>query len=228
MKQILTICVLLLATVVAQGAERRAINQLPNADKLIALTFDDGPNAKFTQPILDILAKHEMQATFFQVGKNMKRLPELSRKVSAAGHEIGNHSMTHARLPELATAEGVKMEIAGFQTLTQETTGNAPKVFRAPYLKFDDRVWAVIDELGLPAFNASVYADYKGDGDLSDPAIASAHAQGVVEKVKGGTIILMHERAKTLHYLDEVVGTLKANGYTFVTLSELLAAAPSP
>ena len=211
---------LLMATA---ASERKAISQLTNTGKLLPLTFDDGPNEKYTKSILQILEKHQVKATFFQIGKNMKALPDLSRLVAGKGHEIGNHSMTHPRLPELATQEAIRSEIAVFQALAKKTTGSAPKVFRAPYLKFDVRVWTVLDDLNLPAFNASVYADYKGKENLNDPAIASAHANAIVAKVKSGTIILMHEREITLHYLDEVIGQLKKAGYTFVTTSDLLA-----
>jgi len=221
--------VALLLSLAASADERKAISQIPADRKAIALTFDDGPNAAFTQPILDILERHQVRATFFQIGKNMKAHPELSRLVIKKGHEIGNHSMTHPRLPELTTQQEIDTEIRGFQTVTKSTSGVEPKVFRAPFLKFDDRVWTVLDELDLPAFNASVYADYKGNGDLNDPSVSTSHADAIVAKVKSGTIILMHEREITLHYLDEVLGKLKEAGYTFMTLSELIAVSnPSP
>ena len=87
----------------------------------------------------------------------------------------------------------------------------------------------MLGELNLPAFNASVYADYKGKEDLNDPTVASAHADSVVARVKSGAIILMHEREITLHYLDEVVKKLKEEGFIFITLSELMANSdPSP
>ena len=222
MNHLLLACALL-AGIAVSAEGRNAICRAPNDQNMIALTFDDGPNAKFSKPILEILDRQQVKATFFQVGKNMKPHPDISRLVASKGHEIGNHSMTHPRLPELATQGEIDAEIRGLQVLTAETTGSAPKVFRAPYLKFDDRVWAVLDELSLPAFNASVYADYKGDGDLNDPVVASAHVDAVVAKVKSGTIILMHEREVTLHYLDEVVGKLKGAGFTFVTASDLLS-----
>lgn len=206
------------------AAERKAASKIPNTGKMIALTFDDGPS-EYTAPILDILEKHQVKATFFQIGRKMKANPLLAKQVVGKGHEIGNHSMTHPKLPELETAAEIREEIVGFQLLAKSTTNQEPKVFRAPFLKFDDRVWSILDELGLPAFNASVYADYKGKDDLNRPAVASAHAEAVVAKVNSGAIILMHEREITLHYLSEVIRQLKEAGFTFCTVSELQAAA---
>jgi peptidoglycan/xylan/chitin deacetylase (PgdA/CDA1 family) len=222
-KQYIILTALLLVCFAASAADRKAINKIPNHRKAIALTFDDGPNNKITKPILEILERHQVKATFFQVGKNINAYPELSRQVASRGHEIGNHSMTHARLPELTSQKDIEAEIRGFQTLAKSTIGSAPKVFRAPYLKFDERVWTVLDDLGLPAFNASVYADYKGNDDLNNPSVASAHADTIVAKVNSGSIILMHERAITLHYLDEVISKLKNADFSFVTVSELQA-----
>lgn len=200
-----------------------AFNTIANDKNHIALTFDDGPN-QYTEPILEILQKHQVQATFFQIGKKIQETPDLTRRVITEGHELGNHSMTHPRLPELESLADIQKEIQDFQTLSGKLTGTTPKVFRAPYIKFDERVWAVLDQLGLPAFNAHVWADYKGDGTLDDPAIASAHAQAAAAKVKSGSIILMHEREITLHYLDEFVAQLKEAGFIFVTLSDLMEA----
>ena len=222
-KIIHTLTALLLLSIGADANSRKATNRIDNTRKWIALTFDDGPNNVYTEPILEVLERHQVKATFFQIGKNMKQEPGLSKLVLEKGHEIGNHSMTHPRLPELETVKAIDEEIRDFQTLAQSITGIAPKTFRAPYLKFDERVWAVLDELNLPAFNASIYADYKGSDNFNDPAIASAHADSIIAKVKSGTIILMHERKTTPYYLNEVVDKLKKAGFEFVILSELQA-----
>lgn len=222
-RRILAWAVLLLLSGTVSAKEHMALNKIENDKNLIALTFDDGPN-QHTEAILEILQKHQVKATFFQIGRNMKKNPQLTLRVIEAGHELGNHSMTHPRLPDLKSRAAIKTEIQDFQTLSVELTGSAPKVFRAPYVNFDERVWAVLDELQLPAFNAHVWADYKGDGNLADPSIASAHAQAAAAKVQSGSVILMHEREITLHYLDEFVAQLKKSGYTFVTLSDLMEA----
>jgi peptidoglycan/xylan/chitin deacetylase (PgdA/CDA1 family) len=109
----------------AQAAAPKAISKIPNGQKMIALTFDDGPNAKYTEPILDVLERQNVKATFFQVGKNMKKEPELSRLVLEKKHEIGNHSMTHPPLPEHNTAEAINGELRDFQALCVSTTGRS-------------------------------------------------------------------------------------------------------
>ena len=214
----------------AHAQPRKPIAKIPNKQQLIALTFDDGPN-EVTPKILDILKRCGVHATFFEIGKNVKKHPDLSRQVLQEGHQIGNHSMTHPRLDNLSDTDAIRQEITGFQNLIQNLTGETPTVFRAPYFSMDERVWSVLDELQLPAFVRSVGGDYKADKkDLfTNPEVAQKHAQEVVQMVKksgSGTIILMHERDITPYYLERVVQDLQAAGFHFVTLSQLLAVAP--
>ena len=101
------------------------------ARRAIALTFDDGPSES-TPELLEILARHGAPATFFQCGANVRRLPQVSREVAAAGHEIGNHTDTHPRL-YFQSARFIDRELAGAQETIEQVTGVRPRLFRAPY-----------------------------------------------------------------------------------------------
>jgi peptidoglycan/xylan/chitin deacetylase (PgdA/CDA1 family) len=185
--------------------------------KKIALTFDDGPNPNTTKGILSILKKYDVKATFFLIGKKIKKSPELLKLYPQDGHEVGNHSVNHPRLPELATKEDIRKEIEGNQELIASIIGAKPIAFRAPYLKFDDRVWEVLKENNLSAYNAARYLDCKV------PDTIATHAKTAAKKVKPGVVILMHERPITLQFLDEFIKILKDDGYQFCTVSELKA-----
>ena len=217
MKFIVLMCVALSLFANEQGVSTRdrvlALNQetkvpftgLKTQEKLIALTFDDGPNAKVTGAILDVLKRQEVSATFFVVGKNIKKNPALLKRVHAEGHEIGNHSMTHPRLPSL-DIEGVQREILGNQELIQEELGFKPVLFRAPYLKHDDKVWQVLSRAKLYSLNAAHYFDYKQKGPLEE------HAKRCVKELKSGAVILIHEREVSLKFLEEFIQKAKIEG----------------
>ena len=107
------------------------VHQGTSARRAIALTFDDGPSES-TPELLEILASHDVPATFFQCGANVRRLPQVSRAVAAAGHEIGNHTDTHAALYFRSPAF-IASELAHAQETIQQITGLRPRLFRAPY-----------------------------------------------------------------------------------------------
>ena len=108
-----------------------SVHQGASARRAIALTFDDGPSES-TPELLEILANHDVPATFFQCGANVRRLPQVSRAVAAAGHEIGNHTDTHAALYFRSSAF-IASELAHAQETIQQITGLRPRLFRAPY-----------------------------------------------------------------------------------------------
>ena len=194
----------------------KPLTKISTKEKMIALTFDDGPNIKVTEAILQILKNNDVKATFFVVGKNIKKHPELLKNTAEAEHEIGNHSMTHPHLPKLSAA-AIASEIKLTQQLIRKITGRAPVLFRAPFLKHNENVWKCLKKLTLTSVNAALYGDFKGKGELKQ------HAAKTVAKVKPGSIILLHERPVTLQFLDEFIKEIKKQGYRFVTVSELMA-----
>ena len=196
----------------------------------VALTFDDGPSSQ-TPDLLALLAEHGIPATFFQCGLNVRRHPEIARAVTAAGHEVGNHTFTHARLPpqlsrrpNLRSPRNIFGEVAATQIAIQEATGVTPTLFRAPY---GMRWWGLRStqrRLGLVGVLWTVIGH---DWEWAAEQIA----QFVLDRVEPGGIVCLHDGrdiqpqvdlSGMLSALRVIVPALKAQGYSFETVSELL------
>ncbi|MCP2343723.1 polysaccharide deacetylase family protein [Actinomadura rupiterrae] len=182
--------------------------------KCIALTFDDGP-VSGTDKLLKILAKRHVRATFFLVGQNAKAHPDLVRKELAAGHEVGNHSYTHADLTRLSSA-GIKSEITKTQTAIRKASGFTPHLLRPPYGSTNSRVAAVTKRLGMPQIIWAV-----DPLDWRDRNSATVERR-VIKAARPGYIVLMHDiHPTTVNAVPTILSRLAAKGYVFVTVSEL-------
>lgn len=203
----------------------------------IALTFDDGPDAVWTPPILDILRSAHVPATFFVIGENAIMHPGLLRQIIAQGSEIGSHSYTHPNLAQVSP-RGVSLELNSTQRLIEAYTGHAVRLFRAPY--FGDAEPTTADEIG-PALeaqqagyvNVGLHVD---PGDWTRPGV-DAIVERTVRQVEAGNagrsaqIVLLHDsggdRAQTVAALPRIIRALKARGYHFVTVSALAGLTPA-
>ena len=140
---ILTVCVIPI-TVSAEKVYGCAAND----EMKIALTFDDGPHPRYTERILDILAKYGIKATFFMVGENVKNYPETAKRVASEGHEIGNHTYTHPHINSMK-AEDLCGEIVKCEQAIREVTGvSSVNLFRPPEGVIDSAVKAISSEKG--------------------------------------------------------------------------------
>ena len=191
-------------------------------EKLIALTFDDGPDPDSTPRLLEVLARHGATATFFMVGARAARHPELVERIAAAGHEIGNHSWDHPSLPRLSS------ELVADQ-LRRARTVLAPRgraLMRPPYGHQDLRTHRVARRLGYrPVFWNVSGEDWQGTD-------AETIAGKVLDKAGPGSIVLLHDslctfedpafrdRAPTIAAVEMIIE--RRPGYRFVTVSELL------
>ena len=186
---------------------------IPTTKKRVALTFDDGPHEKVTQQILKTLKKYNAKATFFVVGKNVKKNPSVLMEVFNAGHEIGNHTYNHPKLTTLTDKE-IQTQIQSTNTLVKSVTGNNTTVFRPPYGSYNK---TVINQLNVPNVLWTIDTlDWKHH----DP---KKTVQIINTNVKNGSIILMHDiHQTTADALDSVISTLQKQGYEFVTVSEIL------
>ncbi|UVO50709.1 glycosyltransferase [Sphingomonas sp. SUN019] len=200
--------------------------------KLLALTFDDGPDATWTPRILDVLEAAHVPATFFVIGENALRHPQLLNRIVADGGEIGNHTYTH---PNLATTSpgGTRLELNATQRLVEAYTGRSMRLFRAPY--FGDAEPTTADELH-PALEAqqagyTVVGLHVDPNDWQRPGV-DAIVDQVMKQVHAGrpdapaNVILLHDgggdRSETVAALPRIIMGLKAEGYRFVPVSQLV------
>ena len=181
--------------------------------KRVALTFDDGPDAKVTPQILATLQKYDAKATFFMVGRNVPKNATIVKQIYDAGHEIGNHTSNHKKLTALSIS-GVRQEVNSTSNAIYAAIGQYPTVFRPPYGATNEQVRSVMT---IPSILWSIDTlDWKHHNP--DKILAYVKAS-----VKDGSIILMHDiHQTTANGLDNVLLYLQKQGYEFVTVSEIL------
>ena len=199
---------------------------------LLALTFDDGPDPRWTPTILDILRQENVPATFFIVGKNGEAYPDLIRRIVNEGHEIGNHTFTHPNLGEVPLSL-TKLELTATQRLIESLTGRSTVLFRPPF--FGDAEADKPQEVE-PAFLAQQLG-YLTVGvridpdDWKLPVTADEIVKRTVDRALDtnpetrGQVILLHEsggeRSATIEALPRLIHELKGRGFRFVAVSEL-------
>jgi peptidoglycan/xylan/chitin deacetylase (PgdA/CDA1 family) len=187
------------------------------------MTFDDGPHATLTPKLLDLLARKKIKATFFVLGENVARHPEILKRAVAEGHEIGNHSWSHPNLAKLSN-DALRSQLQRTDDIIAQAIGSHPTLMRPPYgeLTPKQRQW-VNREFGYKVILWDVDPmDWREPG----PSIV---AQRIIKGTRPGSIILSHDiHAQTIAAMPETFDTLLAKGFKFVTVSELLSLAVSP
>lgn len=191
-------------------------------ERLVALSFDDGPNDPYTTQILDILDRYNAKATFFLVGANVERQPETARRIVADGHAIGNHSYRHQRLDGLLDIHYREAERA--QHVITGVTGVAPTLYRPPNGFHTPWQLITVRRLGLQPVTWDVAVR-----DWQRPA-PDTIARRVVARVRPGSIVLLHDgngthhsdQSRTVEALPLIIEPLQARGYRFVTVPELV------
>jgi peptidoglycan/xylan/chitin deacetylase (PgdA/CDA1 family) len=203
-----------------------AILRGPANGNRIALTFDDGPCAGYTEQILDILRHREVKATFFVCGQNVERSPEILRRVQAEGHTIGNHGYSHP-FPFFRSRHFFAREIDLTQEAIAKVTGKRPKFFRPPFGARWLGLQPVLKARGLSLVN---WSDTGYDWKLDTPGIV----RETLKALGPGSIILLHDggrvyppqrvdRSPTVKALPAILEGAAKAGFTFVSLDELLA-----
>ncbi len=193
----------------------------PTKEKIAALTFDDGPNAVFTPELLDVLDKYHVKATFFMIGREMEKRPDIVREVLRRGHVIGNHTYTHPHNIELDTETQVIRELDTCETTIEKITGRRSHLFRPPRGLIDSTVFMVAEEEGYPTILWTVSADHH------DAPTPRAMADRVLKHMRPGGIVLAHDgtfctRWKDVAATPLIIEGLRKRGYRFVTIPELL------
>ena len=192
----------------------------------LALTFDDGPSV-WTPLVLDLLREHGARATFFLIGARVRERPDDVRRIEAEGHELGSHTLTHPRLTEISDDEA-RAEIIGGVEALEEVLGERLQLFRAPGFYADERVLAIVADLGLEA----VFADV--DPEDWRPGLDSHTIfRRVLDGARDGAIVDLHDGfpqpptiarddcTPTVEALEHLLPCLRAEGYESVTVSEL-------
>lgn len=184
----------------------------------IAMTFDDGPSAKLTPELLDILAAHHIHATFFVIGQNAADHPEILQRAVREGHEIGNHSWSHPSLGKMRD-ESVRAELRKTDDAIKAAIGTSPVLMRPPYgsITMRQKQW-IHAEFGYRIILWDVDPlDWKRPG----PAVVMNR---IVRETRPGSIILSHDiHPGTIKAMPETFDQLQAKGFKFVTVSELIA-----
>ena len=181
--------------------------------KVVALTFDDGPNPATTNQVLDTLSKYGIKATFFVLGKNVSGNEEILKRMKADGHVIGNHSWSHPVLSKLSLDEA-KKQITDTEDALTKVLSSSSKLMRPPYGAITDDIRNGLD-LSFIMWDVDSL-DWKNKNEASI-------LTEIQREVKNGSIILMHDiHAETVHALPKVIDYLKGQGYDFVTVPDLL------
>lgn len=193
-------------------------------DKMVALTFDDGPEEEWTPKILDILKQKNVKATFFVIGSQAQKYPEMLRRINAEGHVIGDHTFDHVDLTKL-DAPQVDQEIEKCAFVIHEIVGKIPRLVRPPFgfhnATVDDVVYSKDRIIVLWSLDTE---DWTG-------LDAATVKDRILPKMKNGFIVLQHDGDNpklggSVQALPDIIDGLKAQGYTFVTIPELLDTEP--
>lgn len=201
---------------------QRVLWRVQTEERVVALSFDDGPHPEFTPAILDLLARHHLPATFFLIGRYVLKYPLLAQRIAAGKHEIGNHTFSHRILPLLRDEE-VQTEIKQTEEAIRIHTGRVPRFVRPPMGLFTKRTVNLIEACGYNTVIGDVYP--------RDPHLPGKDKiyQRVMRRVRPGSIIILHDggntrnvdRSQTVWAAEKIIESLLHEGYRFVTISEL-------
>jgi len=190
--------------------------------KIVALTFDDGPHPKFTPQILDLLNKYDAKATFFVLGKHVELYPEILLRLIDEGHEVGNHTFTHIDVRQSPYTK-IKEEFEDTQSIIYEIAGRGTIFFRPPFGFLNDYTLQVIEE------NRSKIILWSANQDPKDwtGRYYREIANHILNNIGNGNIILLHDyvaerESQTVRALEIILPELVEQGYQFVTIADLI------
>lgn len=192
-------------------------------NKMIALTFDDGPDENFTPQILDILKKYKAKATFFVVGEKVGWNSEIVKRTHDEGHEIGNHTFTHINICKNSN-EKILKEINETQKIIKNITGYEPTLFRPPYRAMNESLFDIIKSNNMKLV---LWSDIDTK-DWSNPGVDNI-VKSIESKASNGTIVVLHDynkirsdKSQTIIALEKIIPKMQSFGYEFVTISEII------
>jgi peptidoglycan/xylan/chitin deacetylase (PgdA/CDA1 family) len=197
---------------------------LPHGSRQLALTYDDGPNDPHTLRLLEVLAKHNVHATFFLIGRYVQQHPEIVREIVQAGHVVGNHTFTHPLLIFKSEVE-IRRQLTQCRDALQDAIAKPSNLFRPPFGGRRPAVLRLARELGLEPvmWNVTGY-------DWNAPP-AAAIERKVAKQIRGGDVILLHDgghkqmgadRSQTVIATDHLITRYKREGHEFVTIPHMM------
>lgn len=192
------------------------IYSVDTKDKVCAISFDAAWGNEQTDDLLDTLDEYEVKTTFFLVGSWVKKYPESVKKIAEKGHDVGNHSSTHAHMPALS-ADKMKKEITDCNERVKKLTGKSPTLFRAPYGDYDNNVVNMVKSLDMYCVQWNI-----DSLDWKDPSVEQI-VKNCTDKLVPGSIILLHNgAANTPAALPKIIEGIKDKGYKIVPISKLI------
>ena len=196
----------------------RAVCKGDGQDKVVALTFDDGPDEVMTPKVLEVLGRYNIKATFFLVGEKVDRHHELVRQMVQEGHIVANHTFSHKGVFQLSSRRVVEQEILACSRSIKAAVGLSPLLFRPPFGVTNPIIGKAVDHCGLQAIGWSV---------RSLDTVAKSEREDVCRRVEAklhpGAIILLHDRcAKSDELLESIIRVTLKSGYKFIALSDML------
>lgn len=219
--QIPVLYVLILAygsAFIGAGFFMKSICKAPSQEKILALTFDDGPDPEKTPKILEILKQHGISATFFVIGKKIQGAESILKKIKEEGHLLANHSFSHSYFFDFYSTKKVTADLQAANNTIREVAGVTPRLFRPPYGVTNPNIAAAVKKLSLTSIGWNVRSL---DTVINDQ---EKLYKRVISRIRPGSILLFHDTGvHTIETLKEVILFAQKNGYTIVGLDKMLS-----
>ncbi|MEC0209331.1 polysaccharide deacetylase family protein [Paenibacillus ehimensis] len=197
--------------------------EVPTEEKVIALTFDDGPDPENTGKILDLLKRYEAKATFFLVGNKVERFPGLVKREAAEGHELANHTYNHTYFKRNGSSFKLKQDLHRAEGVIYAASGQKCRLFRPPGGFYSEKLIQMAMNEG---YTVAMWSWHQDTRDWDTPGVDKI-VNKVLSHARNGDIVLFHDyvegKSQTVDALKEILPELKKRGYHFVTVSELLS-----
>lgn len=200
------------------------IRSWPSGKKWVALTYDDGPHREWTPKMIELLKSKNVKATFFLLGQEIERYPDIAKSIADNGFEIGNHTMNHPDFNKSSmTPDKIREQLQGTNDLIAEYVTRKPiRVMRPPFGNTPKKLVEICTDMGLQIVCWNIDTN-----DWESKTEAKDMVENIMKNLSDGSIILMHDKhQKTYDTTAEVIDKIRAEGYEFVTMSELLGLEP--